>query len=79
MHRLRHQIMQTGAAMGDTAFNRDQHARFPELLQMIGDTRHRFVVRIGGKIRGDLIRHANQAVGMHVPASLRSAIRSGWV
>src|SRR5262249_25940600 len=72
---LSHEVAQSGAAglrMGDEG---RPHARVPELLQVVGDAGDGFVARIGGKEVGDLVRHVDEAVGLHRAPRMRW----GWV
>src|SRR5262249_43002756 len=43
------------------------HAGLPEFLDVIGHAVERLVVRIGLEKLGDLVRHADQSVGLHGP------------
>ena len=50
------------AALRDIGDDLIAHAPLPEFLEMIGDARHGFVVRVSGKEQGDLVRPVNHRV-----------------
>jgi hypothetical protein len=59
------QFVQTLATVRDIRDDLIAHAPLPELLEVIGDTSDRFVVRIACKEEGDLIRPVNHAARFH--------------
>jgi hypothetical protein len=62
LDRFERELVQPAAAMRDVLDYLIAHATFPKFLEVIGNARDRFVVRIAGKEQGDLIRPMNHAI-----------------
>src|SRR6185312_1263598 len=75
-----HQLLQPGPAALRIGDQGRAHARFPELLQMVGNAVDGLVAGIGGEEAGDLVRHVNHVLRLHWSAAcIAWVMRSGWV